>query len=679
MEEYTRPIMWNVDDLVTKATMYGLFLVSSGILAYGLWRRVRVWRRGQGALPWRAAADANEAGSSDERFAAGAALQRLVRHVVAQVRIARIPWAYVSHMALFYGFIVLFIGTVIVAMEHYGIFHLFGFAFEGTFYNVTSFLLDLFGIAFVGAVAIAMARRMGLTKVRPSSKPADAVILWLFMAIGVTGFLVEGLRILALEADWESSVSFAGWGIAAGLRGMGLTVAGAETWHFAFWWLHMILAFGFIALIPYTKLLHSLVAPVNIALTPEINSGRLKPVSLEEVEETGRFGLSTVEEFSWPQLMSYDACTHCRRCESACPAFFTNKPLSPMRVILDIAANGEREESLHGEVISDETLWSCTTCGACVHQCPVLIDQMGTIVEMRRHLVGEGQVVGSSQAALRSIAATGNPWGLPQEDRTAWAEGLDVPTTDENPEPEILLWVGCAGSYDRRNQQVTRAITKILKAAGVNYAILGKKERCTGDPARRIGDEFTFLEQATSNVDTLSKVGFQRVVTACAHCFNTLKNEYPDFGGNYQVSHHTEFIRELLDRGKLKLSDANGDGAITFHDPCYVSRHNRSGDAARGVLGSVSAPSLPIVEPEKHGENTFCCGAGGGRMWMEEDIDKRVNFARWEQLKETGAKTVATGCPYCMTMLDDASKQDEEAGVAVRDVAELVAERLETT
>lgn len=673
--EHTRPIMWNVDDVVTKTAMYGLFVVSLIFLAYGVYRRIRVWRRGQGGQHASSTAP-GEGEPTEVRLEWGAAFRRLFRHVVAQVRIARIPWAYFSHMGVFYGFIVLFIGTVIVGLEHYGIFALFGISFSGPFYDFTSFWLDVFGLIFLVALVVAMVRRVGLTRIRPSSKPIDAVILWLFLVIGATGFVVEALRIHALQDDWESGVSFAGYALAAGFSGMGLSIEGATTWHFVFWWFHMVLVFVFIAMIPYTKLLHFLVAPVHIARTPEIRSGRLKPVSLEEVEETGRFGLAEIQEFSWPQLMSYDACTHCRRCETACPAYATNKPLSPMRVILDIAAHGEHEGTLHQTVISNETLWSCTTCGACVHECPVLIDQMGTIVEMRRHLVGEGQVVGSSQAALRSIAATGNPWGLPADERTAWAEGLEVPTVDENPTPDVLLWVGCAGSYDRRNQQVTRALTKILKAAGINYSILGKKERCTGDPARRIGDEFTFMEQAQANVDTLSKVPFQRVVTPCAHCFNTLKNEYPDFGGNYQVSHHTEFVREMIDSGRIQLDEADGQGPITLHDPCYLSRHNDSQEAPRGVLGALAGPSLPIVEPEKHGRNTFCCGAGGGRMWMEEDIDKRVNFARWDQLKATGAKTVAVGCPFCMTMLDDAAKNDEASGVAVQDIAELVAARL---
>ncbi|MBX7073229.1 MAG: 4Fe-4S dicluster domain-containing protein [Pirellulales bacterium] len=682
--EITRPILWNIDKF-TKASMYVLAALATAIFLYGVYRRWTVWKRGRATtsapdVKAESTGKANDAGPTAAATVSdidwGAAAKRLARHVVAQQRIARIPLAWISHMAIFYGMIVLFIGTVIVALEDYGVFGLVGISWTGRFYTSTSFLLDLFGLAFVVAIPIAMLRRAGLTRVRPSAKPIDAAILWLLLLIGVTGFIAEGLRI-GFDFErfaFEKNVSFVGWILARMFERMGIVGEAVRPWHLANWWVHMVLVMVFIALVAYTKMLHFMMAPLNIALTPEPNTARFRPVDLDEVESTGKVGLAAIEDFTQQQLISFDACTQCRRCESACPAWNTGKPLSPMQVVLDIAANGMHQGSLHGDVISAETLWSCTTCGACVHNCPVLIDQMGTIVEMRRHLVGEGQVVGSTQSALRTIAARGNPWGLPPEERAAWANGMEVPTIAENPEPEVLFWVGCAGSYDRRNQQVSRSLAKILKAANVNFAILGKCESCTGDPARRLGDDFTFMGQAEQNVATLNDVKFTRIVTQCAHCYNTLKNEYPDYGGRYQVTHHTAYIQELIAAGKLPLDEAN-ESSVVFHDPCYLSRHNDGSAAPREVLGT--GLQLPIVEAEAHGRQTFCCGAGGGRMWMEEPIDQRVNFARFKQLTETGAKTIAVGCPFCMTMLDDASKQ-EDSGVAVQDVAELVAARLTT-
>jgi Fe-S oxidoreductase/nitrate reductase gamma subunit len=706
MPEVTRPIFWNIG-LPTKVAMYVLATLAAVAFVYGIARRWRVWRRGvavkrgtllpnggdgrpQGTLP------VPEAYSAPTL--AGAA-SRLIRHVAIQQRIARIPLAWLSHLAIFYGFIVLFIGTVIVGLEHYGVFRLLGISWTGRFYTTSSFLLDLFGLAFVVAIPIAMARRSGLTRLRPSAGPIDAAILWLLLSIGVTGFLVEAFRIAYNFPPFEQHVSFVAWILARGLAPMGLAGEAVRPWHLASWWVHMVLVFVFLGLAPYTKMLHFVLAPVNIAISPEPCTGRLRPVSMAEVEATGRMGVETIDDFSRRQLISFDSCTQCRRCEAACPAWNTGKPLSPMRVVLDIAGNGRRQGTLHGDVILAETLWACTTCGACVHNCPVLIDQMGAIIDMRRHLVGEGQVVGSSQAALRTIASRGNPWGLPPEERDRWAEGLDVSRADGRRGVDVLLWVGCAGSYDRRNQQVTRALVKILRAAGVNFAILGNRETCTGDPARRLGDDFTFQAQAEQNVATLSGLEFKRIVTQCAHCYNTLKNEYPDFGGQYQVVHHTAFIDELIASGRLALSaaaeDRSGqsigvpsssrarakqhieaaahDGPIAFHDPCYLSRHNDGSDAPRSIMADGLA--LPIVEPEAHGRRTFCCGAGGGRMWMEEAIDQRVNVARFQQLKATGATTVAVGCPFCMTMLDDAAK-GEDSAIVVQDIAELVASRL---
>ena len=342
-----------------------------------------------------------------------------------------------------------------------------------------------------------------------------------------------------------------------------------------------------------------------------------------------------------------------------------------MKVVLDVAGASGSDEGLHGEEISPEVLWACTSCGACVEECPVHIDQLGAIVDLRRHLVGEGEIRGSAQAALRSVAATGNPWGMPREDRADWSEGLDVPTLEEEPSPEVLFWVGCAGSYDRRSRKVTVAMVNILRAAGVRFAILGKGECCTGDPARRMGDEFTYTELAGANIETLSAASFERILTTCPHCFNTIRNEYPELGGDYEVVHHAEYIEELLSSGRLELADGEAVKG-SFHDPCYLARQNDVVEAPRAVLRSAG---LDVVEPAQSGKNGFCCGAGGGRMWMEEDTGERINSERWNQMRETDPETVAVGCPFCMTMMTDA-RDAAESSVEVRDIAELVAERL---
>ena len=656
--EPTREILWNIGP-GTRAAMYGLAAVTAVVFGYGVLRRVRIWRTGR-------------PGAAIDRISFR--LGRLVRHALLQVRLARLKVAGISHAGLLWGFIVLFIGTCMVAVEHYGIAHFL----HGSFYRVFSFTLDLFGLLLVAGILIALARRGLARRDRPPTTWPDVAVLLLLLFIAFTGFAIEAFRIVAQrdQSPFETS-SFVGWAMAGAIEGRGTTIDQATARHFLVWWVHMIAVYAFLAVIPYTKMLHLVTAPLSIFLTDEHkrSPGGLEPVSIEQVEETGKIGVESAADFTRRQLISFDACTQCGRCENACPAYATGKPLSPMRLVLDLQHGVTMPDSLHDRTIAADTLWACTTCRACVEQCPVLIDHLSVIVDMRRYLVGEGRIRGSEQTALRNVAASGNPWGLPNDDRMAWADGLDVPTVEDNPEPDILLWVGCAGSFDRRNQKVTRALIKIFHAARVNFAVLGKRERCTGDPARRLGDEFTFQEMAGQNVGTLNGVRFKRVVTACAHCFNTLANEYPDFDGHYTVLHHSQFLRELIEQGRLDVQGETKD-AIVFHDPCYVGRHNGEYDAPREVLQRGVNVALPILEADRSRETSFCCGAGGGRMWAEEDAASRVNVARWQQLKATGAKTVATACPYCMIMFDDAAKADEASGVQVKDIAEILADAL---
>ena len=655
----TREILWNVPSWA-RVLMYLLFLAALAVCVLGIVRKVRGWRKGR---------------KSGVSIPPAKALGRLWRDAVLQGRIWRSGAAGLSHALVFWGFVVLFIGTCIVALEDYGCWllgreHL---VFTGNFYLGVSFALEVFGIFFLAGLVLALSRRKAGGRFRPLNRRIDLALLWLFLVIGLSGFITEGLRIAAAGGGMEEHPferwSFVGWGLALCLRGVEPAVL--EFCHLAVWLFHMVLSMTFIALAPYCKLRHIFFAPINIALREDRKAGRYKGVSMEEVEETGRYGAATAADFTRRQLLSFDACTECARCEESCPATTTGKPLSPMKVVLDIAAACGSQENLHGDEISPEVLWGCTSCGACVEECPVHIDQLAAIVDLRRHLVAEGEIRGSAQAALRSVSAAGNPWGLPREERTAWSAGLDVPTIEEEPSPEVLFWIGCAGSYDRRSRKVTEAMVRILQAAGVRFAILGKAECCTGDPARRMGDEFTYTELAGANIETLTAASFQRILTTCPHCFNTIRNEYPDLGGDYEVVHHAEFIEELLSTGRLELEGAEGIRG-SFHDPCYLARQNDVVEAPRSVLRSAG---LEVVDPRQSGKNGFCCGAGGGRMWMEEDTGERINSERWEQLQEKDPETVAVGCPFCMTMMTDA-RDAVDSAVEVKDIAEIVAERL---
>jgi Fe-S oxidoreductase/nitrate reductase gamma subunit len=655
----TREIFWNVPTWA-RVLMYVSFVVAAGLCAYGLWRRARLWKRGKAAA---------------ERTPLREALGRFWRYAVLQVKLWRSPLAGLSHACIFWGFVVLFIGTCIVAVEDYGSAMLGRehFIFTGTFYLVVSCALDAFGVAFLFGLVLAILRRRADPRFRPLSRWVDSAIIWLFFVIGMTGFVIEGLRIAGADGGMEEHDferwSFVGWSLAHVFSRLGEEAIAIS--HLSLWLAHMILSMAFVAMIPYCKLRHIFFAPIHVSLSEPRPSGQYRGISMEEVEATGKYGASEVGDFSRRQLLSFDACTECARCQSVCPAHTTEKPLSPMQVVLDIARASLLDEPLHGDRITPDVLWACTSCGACVAECPVNIDQLGAIVDLRRHLVGEGEIRGSAQTALRSVSASGNPWGMQQENRLEWAEGLDVPTLADEPEPEMLFWVGCAGSYDRRAQKVTRAMVKILRAAGVRFAVLGKKERCTGDPARRLGDEFTFLELAQANVETLNAAKVKRVVTTCPHCFNTIGREYPELGGSYDVVHHTQLIEELIAAGRLTLEGAD-DRKIAFHDPCYLARHNGVVDAPRR---SIEAAGAIVTEPEQSGERGFCCGAGGGRMWMEEDIGTRVNEERFRQLEVLQPKAVAVGCPFCMTMLTDAAAA-KNSDVEVEDVAEIVARRI---
>ncbi len=449
--------------------------------------------------------------------------------------------------------------------------------------------------------------------------------------------------------------------------------------HVAFW-LALGLILAFIPYFPYSKHVHLFFAPLNYLLKPERRSiGELSKLNFED-DSVEQFGASKLADLGWEQLMDAYACIMCYRCQEVCPAYNTGKVLSPAALEINkryamnhVGSNSLPEIPLR-DLIPDEAVWACTTCGACVDICPVGNEPMRDILDIRRSLVlMENAFPKQLETAFRGMERNVNPWNIPPTERMRWADGLNVPTIDQNPEPEILWWVGCAPATDARAQKTSRAFVKILEAAGVNYAVLGQNEQCTGDSARRAGNEFLFNELATANVELLNEVAPLRIVTTCPHCLHTLKNEYPAFGGNYKVIHHTQLINELAAAGKLHMQTEGELIKVTFHDPCYLGRHNQIFDAPRDDLNFAGAE---VLEMPRHADKSFCCGAGGAQMWKEEEHGTgNVNLARFAEAKATGAETVAVGCPFCLTMLNDASKVDG-GSIQVKDIAELVAEKL---
>ena len=462
--------------------------------------------------------------------------------------------------------------------------------------------------------------------------------------------------------------------------------------HQSIWWFHAVLVFGFIAWAPYTKMAHVVMAPLNIYTSSLKPIGAvLKSIDIDKAMETGeKLGINSLAGFTWKDLADFDACTECGRCTDVCPAHTVGKELSPRDIILDLQGLMHARGKLKGEddsfaapiigavgATSPEALWQCTTCAACVEACPVFIEQMPKIVDMRRFLVmEEADFPDTMQDAVTSMETRGHPFKGTQATRVDWTEGLNVRTINEARDAEVIMWVGCGGALIERNQKVTRALAQLLTAAKVNYAILGREEKCTGDPARRIGNEFLFEMLAKENTEKLNGYGVKKIITSCPHCFNTFRNEYPQYGGKYEVFHHSEYLAKLVAEGKLK-PEAQSDHNITFHDPCYLGRHNGVYDAPRELVQISSRKGLTEVAQSKN--NSFCCGGGGGMSFVDEPKDKRVNQERAQQLLDTGADIVAVGCPFCTTMLEDginARKGDRD--VKIMDVAEILWEAVKS-
>ena len=672
MKTVGREILWNLPHSAA-VVMYALLGVILLIAAWGIYERIRLYRGGRKEREDRLD---DPAGRLLDVLRIGLGQKKVLERKVG-------GW---MHLAIYSAFLVLFLATCLVAVE----FDLGVPILDGTFYLVFKLFVDTFGLLLLGGIAVALVRRYLFRPAGLTRDGDDLLQLLLIGAIGATGFLVEGLRIAATNPS-AAKFSYVANAIAPFFRGA--EIESLLSAHRALWWTHLLLAFGFLASIPFSKMLHLGAGAASIFLRSSRPKGALQPIPEIEEEETP--GVVDVEDFSWKQLLSTDACTKCGRCQDECPAFAAEMPLSPRDVVLKTRDQMSRDlywglvpsaasidkksgrpvvPAFSKEVLTPDEIWSCTTCRACMEACPVLIEHIDMIVDVRRGYVAGSKIPDTARTALRKMGDTGNPWGLPQDDRVQWSKGLDVPFAADRKEFEYLYWVGCAGAYDPRNQKVTRTIVSLLNRAGVSYATLGPEEICCGESARRLGEEGLFQLGMVEMVRELfSSYKFRKVITQCPHCFNTFRNEYPQFGVNVEVIHHSVLIRDLVAQGRLSPSKPINRLAA-FHDSCYLGRHNDLFDAPREAV--LSVPGITLNEADRNRERGFCCGAGGGGMWLELP-GKRINHLRFDQLMRTGANTTVSSCPYCLIMFDDAVKfHDLDESVQAKDIAEIVAESL---
>ena len=588
----------------------------------------------------------------------------------------------IAHAFIFWGFLIITIGTIDLLIDG-----IVGFHVPGIGSALFAWTIDIFAVLVLASIAVAAARRAYFPPPRMHVARDGYVILGLIGLLMVTLLVFEGAGKSAglLEKGYTAPP------IAGALLGSIFSHDAAGIVFPVAWWTHVVTVLAFAAYLPQSKHLHIVTTLPNVFFRKQTPRGQLSLI--EDIENQETFGAASLRDLSWKQLLDGYTCTECGRCSDNCPALATGKPLDPQRIVLDVRdqllrdgpkllaeAQGEIPSPAHFSETKPEELWACTTCAACVEACPVTIEHIDKIVDMRRYLaLMEGAAPPEAQRAMTNIERAGNPWGEPRETRGDWAKELGVPTYTEKPDAEWLYFVGCAASVDRRNQKVARALVQVLRAAGVSFAILGTEETCNGDPARRIGNEYLWQVQAQQNIETFKKYGVRKVIASCPHCFNTIANEYPQLGGSYEVVHALQLVDRLIAEGKLKVGRGMAE-AVAYHDPCYLGRHNGVYDAPRAVLDAVPGVQRVEIEPY-HRERGFCCGAGGGRMWMEEKVGQRVNHRRIDQLLATnsGATKVASGCPFCLIMLEEGvGAKGVQEQIRPVDVLELVAGRLES-
>ena len=608
-------------------------------------------------------------------------------NILFHARLMRKPYSGLMHMMMFFGF--LFLVTAVVQVFGEGISPMFALDWIG---GSTWIALgqDVFAILLLIAVVMAAFQRVVLVPARfeGSNKGDAAIILGLIAAVVIGMLLQNACHIVGGDpsAAWRPISS----ALATMILSAGISGPTAETGATAFAWLHMLAILAFLVYIPGSKHLHVLVGIPNVYLRDLQPAGRLITPDLEQPT----LGLSEIGQLGRKQMLDLYACTECGRCQEMCPAYASGKPLSPKLLIMNLRDHllekqggaGHQDgsgETLIGGAVTEETIWACTTCRACMEACPLFIEHVPKIVDMRRHLSMEaGRVPDGISGAMLSIEQRGHPWAGTRFSRVDWCRDLDVRVLKPGETTDTLLWVGCTAALDARAQKVARSLVSLLRMAKMDFAILGDDEKCTGDVARRTVNDYLFQMQAAANVETLNARTFKQIVSICPHCVNTLKNEYSDFGGVYEVVHHTQLLSDLMKNGRLPQLPKRDSGTVAFHDPCYLGRYNGEFDAPRSVLSGAGAT---VAEIERSRGQSFCCGGGGGRAFETEPPDQRVNVIRARQASETGAPVIATACPFCLLMLEDGSKTVARQGndklpvQQVRDIAEILDESMHGT
>jgi Fe-S oxidoreductase/nitrate reductase gamma subunit len=630
-------------------------------------------------------------GKPEDRFDNPAErLKRVLTIAFGQKKLLREFVAGWMHFFIFWGFVILLTAILDAILE--GLFGV-NLSIIGGFYRYIAFFQDLMGLLVILSIIIALYRRYiqkpKRLQVEKTSKIDATVILLLIFFIMLTMFGTYATQINLGNAEYYD-LRFVSIRFASLLDGLGWDAQ--DLLHSIFWWAHILLVLGFLNYLPFSKHLHIITSIPNVYFSSLKPKGRLNPINFENIENVEKFGALDVDDLTWKQIFDGYTCTECGRCTSACPANLTGKPLSPREIIVSIRKRTfekapillnlkPQNEDVLGKTllfnyVTEDELWACTTCMACVQECPVMIEHVQTIIDMRRYLVlTESKFPSELSTTFRNLENNFTPWAFSHSTRGDWAQGLDIKTLAEDSNVEYLLWVGCAGSFDARYKKVAISVAKLLKISGVSFGILGNEEKCTGDPARRAGNEYLAQMLIQENIQTFSKYNVKKIITICPHCFNTLKNEYPDFGGNYEVYHHVQFLEKLLIEGRLKISKKL-EARITYHDSCYLGRYNEIYDAPRDILGSING--VKLLEMKRSRDRGLCCGAGGARMFMEEKIGKRINIERTEEALSLNPDTIASACPFCMTMLTDGVKAKEVADkVQVKDIAEILLEVVE--